>query len=548
MKRLLKILSVLTLTIVPVTSVVACGGGASGPVNPPDDDGVDIKDLLIKVQNKINEEFGNLINDGKNLFFEGQFAQGTEYYKILKNMPSDKETVIKDTDFVSSFTERIQSLVTNNVLPKLLADSDLRLLFNGISTNNILKIVNNNTKFFKVPFKWAKEDVDFGISDYSPGKYDITYWYKIRMDLSLEVSYKDAENKEQKKDFNQNYISYFANTDANISGVIEVSSLKIKEKLQTKLIEINLTKNKDISNEERIKNAKEKILGYLPNNHLNLQNAIFVDNVTTKITSDSIIPNYRIYHEANKFYNAFKLSKNESVKYLEDYFGKRIMKNFDKKLDDWINSPDLNEASKKSIRTNKENINAFGKIELNDWNISGLTLKSIKLNFINIRADETKTQWVKFMSNALGNTFSIDSWLKTPFNIINNNQNLVMYMDKKDFETYVQQNKNLYDVSEYFNAKIKAKAISETAIINNTPFRIYLNGCYNPVATLTNSEFVTKIDDATFKVNKNPSEWYSYINISIDGFRFIFGGKKDKGNYITFNNWIIKKADSTIWN
>lgn len=552
MKRLLKILGVSIFTITPATSVVACGSpaSASAPVVPPAEDGVNINDLLIKLQDKISEQFENLINEGKNLFSEGQFPQGNEYFEMLKKLPSTGDSVeIKNDDFISAFGGRIQGLITNDIVPKLLEDSDLRILFNGIENADILNIVNNNTNFFKVPFKWKKEEVEFGIENYDPGSYNITYWYQIRMELNLKISYKDANNKQTEKDANQTYISYFSNTNADIKKVIDAASLEINGKLQNKLIDINICKNEDNSDRKRIEIAENKILDIINNSGLNIVKAIFDGNFTTSITSnDKNIPSYSFYKEANQFYNAFKLSKNEAIRYLQDYFGKTIVKNFDKNLDKWIDNSNLTQDAQKTIRENKEGINSFGKIKIISWTISGLTLKSIELNFINIRTDETRKEWIKSMSKSLGNIFAVDSWLKTPFDIINKDNNLIMYMDKTDFETYVKQNKALAYVSKYFSDKIREKAISELAIEDNTTLRVMLNGSYGDDATLTNSEFVTKIDDNTFKVIKNPQGYYSYIAVNLDGFHFILGGKKYGKNYITFNNWIIKKANSTIWN
>lgn len=550
MKRLLKVLGILTFTIVPTTSVVACGSPASAnaPV-VPEEDGVNIEDLLSKLQDKISEEFGNLINDGKNLFSEAQFPQGHEYYEVLKNLPSTGDGAeIKNIDFISAFTERIQDLITNNIVPKLLEDSNLRILFNGIANTDILNIVNNDTKFYKVPFEWAKEKVEFGIKNYDPSSYNIIYWYQIRMDLNLKISYKDADNKQTEKVVNQAYISYFANKKADIKSVIDAASLEIKEKLQNELIDINIDKNEDYSDQKRIIIAQNKILSIINNSALKIENTIFEDNLTTKITTNSKnIPNYSVYKEANQFYNAFKLSKNEAIRYLQEYFGKTIVKNFDKNLNKWINDSNLSQDAQRTIRAKEEKINSFGKIEVTDWTISGLTLKSIKLNFINIRNDETKTQWTKSMSKSLSNIFAIDSWLKIPFNTINKDKNLIMYMDKTDFETYVKENKTLGHVSEYFSGKIREKAIRELAIESNTRFRVALNGAYGNDATLTNPDFVTKVDDSTLKVIKNPGDGFSCIRVNLDGFYFIFGGKEYGGKYVTFNNWIIKKANSTIW-
>lgn len=551
MKRLLKVLGILAFTIVPTTSVVACGSHDNAPVVPQkDDDGLNIEDLLSKLQDKINEEFGNLINDGKNLFSEAQFQNGSNYYKVLNSLPSDNSAEIKDNDFISAFSQRIQELITNNIVPKLLEDSDLRLLFNGITNTDILKIVNNDTKFYKATFKWKKEEnVDFGISNYDPNAYNIIFWYQIRMELGLKISYKNAENKQTDKDVTQIYISYFANTEADIKKVIDASSLEINKTLQNKLISIDITKDEDNSDQKRITIAQNKISSLINNKKLVIENSTFVKGFNIMITSNKLnIPNYKIYREANKFYNAFKLSKNNSIKNLEDYFAKRVVGNFDENLDKFSKMSYLSQDAKSTINTNKQKINAFGKIEINNWTISGLTLKSFKLDFINIRTDQTKAEWTTFMSEALGKIFAIDSWLKNKFDIINKEKKLIMFMDKTDFESYVKKNKSLYNVSTYFNDKIKAKAVSERAINDNTQFRFELNGCNNPNATLGNSEFVTKIDDDTLQVIKNPEEYYSYISVTLDRFHFILGSKKDRGNYRNFNSWIIKKGNSTIWN
>ncbi len=42
---------------------------------------------------------------------------------------------------------------------------------------------------------------------------------------------------------------------------------------------------------------------------------------------------------------------------------------------------------------------------------------------------------------------------------------------------------------------------------------------------------------------------YNYLSISYDNVHFLSGCVNNyKGHRILFNNWIIKKADSDIWN
>ncbi|WP_375317931.1 hypothetical protein [Spiroplasma endosymbiont of Virgichneumon dumeticola] len=547
MKRLLKILSVLTLTTVPVTSVVSCGG-ASVPVNPTDD-GIDIKDLLNKAQNKINDEFGNLINEEKNLFFENEFGNiGAAFKNVLSKMSATKEAKITDPDFIREFIKRMQENITDLIVPKLLEDQNLRMLFNGISKQNILKIASNNTKLLRTPFKWLPEEhVTFGLDNYNADiikRLAIEYWYKITMDLKLELSYKDDKNQEQTRDLSQNYISYFANTGANISSVVKAASSKVKQRLSNQLININLTTNQDISNDVRLAKAKSEILVLVNKSELKIEKTNF-DNVT-KLTSSI---NSHVYNSSNQFYEAFNKSETASQTYLQTYLENEISKNFDKNLDDWI--ANLSPKEKQKIpSTIKPNITAFGKISLNNWTISGLSLQRITLNFINTRTNQTKSEWISSVSTSLANIFSLNGCIKDAFSIINSNKDLIMYMNNDDFNTYKNENKKMSDINDYFDDKIKQKAIAEGAILSSISFKVRLNGVYsgdsyNP--NLDNREYIQEVDESTLKLIKNPASHFNYLRIEIDGLLFIFGSKQCGKNYLSFNSWVIKRASGPIW-
>ncbi|WP_342257840.1 lipoprotein [Spiroplasma endosymbiont of Nomada ruficornis] len=539
MKKLLSMLAVITLIGTASTSVIACGGGQE-PISPIINNGNSIQELLIKTQDKIKEGFGDLTNSNANLFFQDEFVSGKDYFNILKNLSSEKEVIIDNINFINAFTKRIQKIININITNKLILDNNLRLLFNGISNDDILKISTNRSNFKKVPFKWKKEEVNFGIQNYSPDKLNIEFWYSIKINLNLLLSYKDDNNKLQNKDLNQEYIIYFANTGANIFSVIQAASLEIKNKIEDYLVNIDITKD----NHNIIDKAKEILLRILNNNKIVINESTFLEKNDVKIKKN-------LYNEANHFYNAFNKLRIDSINYLKEYFN-IIVEDFKKDLDKWIDS-NLSSTTKSKIEKDKSNIKNFGKISLNNWTISGLTLERINFNFITIRKNQTRQEWVNFVSQALGKIFSLDGFIKIPFSIINKENALIMYMDKTDFNSYVSENKSLFDVSNYFSEKIKEKAITEGVISNNTEFRILLNGCWKEDATLKNSEFIRNIDASTLEVIKNPLNYYSYLNITIDDFSFIFGNKKtrdntNKNNYITFDKWIIKKSDSNIWN
>lgn len=539
MKKLLSMLGAITLIGTASTNVIACGGGQE-PINPINNNENSIQELLIKTQDKIKEGFGDLTNSNANLFFQDEFVSGKNYFNILKNLSSEKEVIIDNIDFINAFTKRIQKIININITNKLILDNNLRLLFNGISNDDILKISTNRSNFKKVPFKWKKEEVNFGIEDYSPDTLNIEFWYSIKINLNLLLSYKDDNNKLQNKDLNQECIIYFANTGANIFSVIQAASLKIKDKIKDYLVNVDIT----LDNHNIIDKASEVLLKLLNNNNIVINQGTFEEKNDLRIKKN-------LYDEANHFYNAFNKSTIDSIDYLKEYFN-IIVEDFNNDLNEWIDS-NLNSTTKSEIEKNKSNIKNFGKISLNNWAISGLTLEKINFNFITIRKNQTRQEWVNFVSQALGKTFSLDGFIKIPFSVINKKKELIMYMDKTDFNSYVSENKSLWDVSNYFSEKIKEKAVTEGVISNNTEFGIELNGCWNEYATLKNSEFVQNIDDSTLKVIKNPSSYFSYLNIFIDDFRFFFGSKKskdnrNKSNYITFNNWIIKKSNSNIWN
>ncbi|WP_338959292.1 hypothetical protein [Spiroplasma endosymbiont of Tiphia femorata] len=53
----------------------------------------------------------------------------------------------------------------------------------------------------------------------------------------------------------------------------------------------------------------------------------------------------------------------------------------------------------------KKKINAFGKITISDWSISGLRLTPMTLDFININPNQTQGEWAEQTATALGKIF-----------------------------------------------------------------------------------------------------------------------------------------------
>ncbi|WP_342276123.1 lipoprotein [Spiroplasma endosymbiont of Nebria brevicollis] len=191
MRKLLSLLTVLTLTTPVPLNVIACGGTKTPPV-------VDETDYLTLAQTakaKIQTEFANLVNEGLNLRKVGDVTGGDAIMTYLRGTKKDTDTDTRITEKTSkeTFTGFLEVLtaqvlkISNNLLSNY---PELKPLFNGINPNDILKI---NTKeldnlLTNKRFDWKNND--FGFTGFNAEKepYEVTDWYHITANLKLDFT------------------------------------------------------------------------------------------------------------------------------------------------------------------------------------------------------------------------------------------------------------------------------------------------------------------------------------------------------------------------
>ncbi|WP_342276200.1 hypothetical protein [Spiroplasma endosymbiont of Nebria brevicollis] len=233
-----------------------------------------------------------------------------------------------------------------------------------------------------------------------------------------------------------------------------------------------------------------------------------------------------------------KSTVDKAIGLLKNYLTSNVTL-FATNLDKWITRP---------ITVNKDNINEYGPVTIDDWSISGLTLKSINLDFIKVRTDQTQNKWAEQTATALGTIFCSKGTFAQGRINLSTGWNLTMYINPADFDNFVSNDSKLSDISTYISEKINNNAKKEHIITNN--ISTSLNGLWYKNPNLSNSGIVTKVDDKTFKIIRGRGRMisYNYLKIFYEYTSFACGNIKSVvGDNLSFNNWIIKRADTDVW-
>lgn len=418
--------------------------------------------------------------------------------------------------------------------------SDLKPLFNNIPINEVLKIDINQTTFTKTVFQWDK-NAEFGVDGYDPSTYQITMWHQLTAGLQLKLTYKNESNMKSTIDVTNDFKFNYANKGANIRGLVDASTAKVEASLKDFIVEVSTTTAADSFG--NLKNeVKLLVLEKLNNDKIVINN---VDPV-----ANSTLNKYDKYVGGDYMYDAMSKSKiDEAISSLQTYLSPSLT-TFKEGLANWIGTGD----KMKKVKINQNNINIFGKCTISNWSISGLTLKPMTLDFVNARSDQTQAQWAEQTGVALAKIFYPKGEFGQKRIDLFTDGNLTIYMNPNDFDDFVRQDKKMSDISDYITMKVSAKARANGILQKN--ISLTLNGLWQnkPNPTLSNTKFVEKVDDNTFKIARNAGvesermHGYNYLTINYDNVTFQSGSVvAHNNNHILFNNWIIKKANTNVW-
>lgn len=537
MKRLLQILAVCALTTTPLAmSVVACGSDIDDANEVSENDNV--VDLLNEAEAEINRGLGKLVDESKNLTFENEFDNHQDITKVLRENSEITE------DIKASFLKRLQNDINSYVVDQYLQQPiKFKSLFGNIATNEILKINIDKTTLTKEDFKWEKKDnVDFNIKNYDPKTFGIEMWYKLNVNLTLSLAYKDESNKDQAKDINTNYDFNYANEGAELGNLVQEATNHVEESLKNIVLEVktdSTNKNDDINFQKAI--AKQQIMEKFPNK----------DKPKIKVNQceldTAVLKKSDEYDSGEIFYKAItKNNVQQTVTALKEHLTP-IKDKFTTDVENWINEKNI--ALSDPNEQNK--INSFGECVVSNWSFSGLRLKTINLNFVNLRTNETREQWVTNTATVLGTIFCTKGDFAKGRLDLTTDGDLTLYMNPTDFDNFLQEDKNLKDVSDYFESEISKLASKDSKLnYNQKGISFSFNGLWEKNPTLNDRRVVKKIDYKTLKIARGAGNMhgYNYLNIKYNKVAFLSGSVKNyKNKYILFNNWIIKRADTNVW-
>ncbi len=410
----------------------------------------------------------------------------------------------------------------------------LKPLFGNIPINELLTIDISQTTLKKIFFQW--KGVDFGVAGYEPSnpEYNITMWHKIKAQLKLKLAYKNESNIKSTHEFDSDFNYNYANPGANLRKLIDASTAKVEEKLRNFTIEAPANTSDSSLNSK----VKTIIFDKIGNDKVKLD--------MFEMVSIGVLKRYDRYDSDDHMFQAItKPTIEESIASLKAYLAPSVSE-FTNKLNNWIGSG----SDAKKITEDRSKINNFGTCTISNWTVSGLTLKPMSLDFVTSR-NETQNQWADRVAVALGTIFCTKGSFAQGRIDLTTDNNLTIYMNPSDFDNFVSEDKNMNDISEYLNQQVNDKAKRENIIDNNISLR--LNGLWPPKKNpnLSDSSVVKKVDDKTFIIKRSEGgmHGYNYLSIGYDNVHFLSGCVNNhKGHRILFNNWIIKKADSDIWN
>lgn len=201
-------------------------------------------------------------------------------------------------------------------------------------------------------------------------------WHKLTAQLKLKLTYKNESNIKSTYDFDSNFNLNYANKGANLGNLIVAATIEVQKKLKDFIVQLTASKGSALNNE-----AKEKILNKIGSDKVNID--------TIETVAIGSLKRYDKYNSGNYMFEAItKPTFEEVIASLKSYLAP-VATEFADKVTKWIGTG----PNAKKITVDKSHINNFGTCTISNWTISGLTLKSIPLDFVTSRTG-TQSQWV----------------------------------------------------------------------------------------------------------------------------------------------------------
>ncbi|WP_342277055.1 lipoprotein [Spiroplasma endosymbiont of Nebria brevicollis] len=273
MRKLLSLLTVLTVTTPVSLNVIACGGTKT----PPETDQTDYLTLAQTAKEKIQNEFANLVNDGQNLRKVGDVTNGGAIMEKLETTFQTADVKITEADFPETFAGFLEILnqqvgtISNNLAKNY---PELKPLFNGINPNEILKINTSNldTLLTSKTFTWKNNTFCITGFDAKEDPYNVTDWYYLTADLKLDFTCLGENGKSNTNTVNQTYDMYFANQGSDLSKVVKAVSNNVDKSLKDYLDPIIGAQKFDLDKPDKdnklINTAKTTLTNKIVNPHV----------------------------------------------------------------------------------------------------------------------------------------------------------------------------------------------------------------------------------------------------------------------------------------
>ncbi|WP_308149367.1 hypothetical protein [Spiroplasma sp. AdecLV25b] len=433
---------------------------------------------------------------------------------------------------IDGFLEVLKSqilTISNNLVVNY---PELKPLFNGINPNDILKINTNDLDDLLINkvFDWVNND--FGLKSFKPNDYNITNWYHLIANLTLDFTCLGENAKIHTTPIKQTYDMYFANDGADLNQVVTVVSNNVKEKLNS----INCIKLEYDKWDDSFVNQQNNIV--LPDIKKKLMENQDLKNIKSlEIDTQSIANPYNNDYNfmnvdgnnKNNNNDNFPLSLPESQRFISN------SANFNKGWNSIIAVRESNFASRLSVWetknnvqiANQDNVFVFGEYQTRNWKIGGLEIKAMPIQYYitstgKSRAKNT-SESLKILENLFvgqGALFQYNKnynnigWSSYGFNIILNS---VVYDDFINRDVIVQK---IYD---YVTKQTNDFGTKNGFINPNDTVKWTTDGSTtwltNVISNVINRKNLSSHNNWRLVINGNAFSmcvnWYGYTNFTI---------------------------------
>ncbi|WP_308149378.1 hypothetical protein [Spiroplasma sp. AdecLV25b] len=476
MRKLLSLLTVLTLTTPVPLNVIACGGTKTPPVV----DDTDYLTLKQTAQDKIQTKFANLINDSSNLRKVSDVTNGKDIIEYLKSFSEDKNIDPKEKKgkaTIDGFLEVLKTQVltiSNNLVSKY---PELKPLFNGINPNDILKINTDDLDKILTYRNFIWRGKDFGVAGFDADKYGITAWYHLTANLQLDFTCLGENAKVNTTTINQSYDMYFANDGSDLNQAVDFITNDVKGKLDKQgVVKVEYTTANPF--DDSFVNKKTDILNKIKTN---------LENIIPKLTiATTQLTNLKDYHYMNRTgtnddsydnidHNPLTMIK---LKYHLDStvdFNSAWKTPVDNRLNDFQTVLDKWIADNKlTTITNPDKIFVIGNYKTTNWSIDGLELKTISIPYY-VSGDKTRIEDTQDSLDIVDKLFvGANPLFIYPKNISELNSghpstdhNFFNFnIPPTDFDNFVKDDVSLQEIYEYITNKTTA-FLAKQSIIGN---------------------------------------------------------------------------------